>query len=94
MYQPLMQSVIGLPLNNFCEESVYTPFYKNHFYKNVQAEIYQNFKDMLIPQAESRRTSLFWSNSTINSMLKRKYLNINKVVFLLQPNLACNLRTS
>ena len=36
--------------------------YKNLFYKNIEAEIYQNFKDMLlknIPQAVSRRTSLF-----------------------------------
>ena len=28
-----------------------------------------------------------WSNSTINSVLKRKYLNINNIVFLLHDTL-------
>ena len=32
-------------------------FYKNLFYKNVKAEICPDFKN--IPQAESRRTTLF-----------------------------------
>ena len=43
--------------------NLYTLFIRTFFHKNVEAEIYPNFKNMLrtYPQDDSRRTSLFSS---------------------------------
>ena len=52
-------------------------FYKNLFYKNVETEIYQNFKNMLRTYPRLRERNRL----SIRSMLKRNtLLNINNVV--------------